>query len=109
MISDNLLGDRLNAVKLGKPLPTVQSQSVFNSQQQLKEQHQQPPISTLKMFFISRTMAITDTFVASLLYGYAIKTVFNFNWTLLGVVAVGFLFNHAISIFPKILFPKLYK
>jgi len=50
-----------------------------------------------------------DSAFASLLYGIAIKAIFNLDWSLIEAFAVGFLLNHAISIFPRVLFPKLFK
>lgn len=106
MINDNSLGDRLNAVKKGVqvPKPPIQPQSVY--QQPIQPQQQFP---TLKTYLISKGISIVDSFIASFLYGFAIKTIFSLDWSIFGAFAVGFLINHAISVFPRILFPKLFK
>ncbi len=102
MIKDNSLGDRLNAVKKGKPLPSP-------TQPMLSPQYQTQQKLTLKNFLISKGINMLDMFLASFLYGFAIKTIFSLEWSIFASFAVGFLFNHAISIFPRILFPKLFK
>jgi hypothetical protein len=110
MIKDNSLGDRLNAVKQGKPLPNppAQHQSVYMHPQNYP-QNQEQTVLTLKKYLISRGISLADSFIASFIYGFAIKTLFNLDWTILGAFAVGFLLNHSISIFPRILFPKFFK
>jgi len=105
MINDNLLGDRLNAVKQGKPVP----QPVLQSQTMITPQPNQPTPVPLKQQLITRYLMMADTFAASFLYGFALKTIFSTDWNVLGVFAVGFLLNHVICIFPKFLFPKLFK
>ena len=57
MINDNSLGDRLNAVKQGKPLPNppAQPQSVYmhpQNYQQNYQQNQQQTVLTLKKYLI---------------------------------------------------------
>jgi hypothetical protein len=100
MLNDHSLGDRLNAVKNGKPIPEppMQPQTVMNFQQ---PQPSQKP--SLKNFLISKAISTVDVFAASFLYGYALKTVFGMDWNLLGALAVGFLINHAVTIWPKII------
>jgi hypothetical protein len=104
MLNDNSLGDRLNAVKQGKPIPKppMQPQSV----EDLQPQRQQVPVQrtiSLKAFLLNKLFTTADVFAASFLYGFGIKTIFGLDWTLFGALAVGFLFNHAITIFPKVI------
>lgn len=103
MIKDNALGDRLNAVKKGQPIPEppMQPQSVSLPSAE--------PKITLKSFLISKILNISEILLTSLLYGYGIRTILNLDWNLFGALSVGFLLNHSISIFPKMLFPKLFK
>jgi len=99
MLNDHSLGDRLNAVKNGEPIPAppMQSQSVMNLQQQAPQQTK----PSFKNFLISKAFTTVDVFAASFLYGYALKMIFGTDWTLLGALAVGFLANHAITIWPR--------
>jgi hypothetical protein len=108
MINDDSLGDRLNAVKKGVsvPKPPAQVQSVYTPPVPQSEQN---TVVTLKTYLISRAITIMDSFIASFIYGFAIKTLFGLDWSLFAAFTVGFLFNHAISIFPKVLFPKWFK
>lgn len=110
MINDNSLGDRLNAVKNGKPIPqppVPQLQPMLT--QQAPTVQEQKPTPSIKQQIYARLISMTDSFLASLLYGYAIKTILSLDWSVFAAFTVGFLFNHAISVFPKVLFPKLFK
>jgi hypothetical protein len=116
MINDNSLGDRLNAVKKGStvPKPPMQPQSVYTPpapQQEIKEQEpiQQPRAFEVKEYLLTRAFGMFDMLLASFLYGFAIKTIFSLDWNLLGAFAVGFFLNHAISVFPRVLFPKRFR
>lgn len=111
MINNDSLGDRLNAVKRGKPLPPPPQQQTFVPPQTMPTQQtsQQSQPTTIKFYFLSKLFVVLDSSFASLLYGIAIKAIFNLDWSLIEAFAVGFLLNHAISIFPRVLFPKLFK
>lgn len=104
MLNDNSLGERLNAVKNGKPIPTppMQPQSVHDIN---KQNHSHQPIQkiSLKTFLINKSITMLDVFAASFLYGFAIKTIFGLDWSLFGAFAVGFLFNHALTIWPRLI------
>jgi len=109
MLNNDSLGARLNAVKKGKPLPPPPAQQSFYAPPQQVPTQQNQPIETTKTYLLSKLFILLDSGVASFLYGIAIKTIFNLDWTLFGAFAVGFLLNHTISIFPRVLFPKLFK
>lgn len=112
MINNDSLSERLNAVKKGKPLPPPPQQQTFVPPQSMPTQQSQQPTQTqhtVKFYFLSKLFVILDSGFASLLYGIAIKAIFNLDWSLFEAFAVGFLLNHAISIFPRVLFPKLFK
>ena len=94
MLNDNSLGERLNAVKQGKPVPVPPMQPRVHPQQ-IK------PIS-FWAFLLSKTLRAGDVFLASFLYGFAIKTIFSLDWSILGALAVGFLINHAVTLWPTI-------
>jgi len=104
MLKDNLLGDRLNAVKNGKPIPQISenysNKSLINSNVEQTNKLYYDWISKLKFI---------DVILASFLYGFAFKTLFGLDWSIIGALSVGFLFNHAITIFPSLLFPKFFK
>ena len=102
MLSDNLLENRLNAVKKCQPIP----KPITPTLGKLLIQYQK---ASIKDILISKFLFLFDIFIASFLYGLAISTVFSLNWDFLGCLAVGFLLNHVITVFPRILFPKLYK
>ena len=108
MIKNNSLADRLNAIKQGMPLPSTDQKEITH---ELKPNQQMSNIEqpSFKTYIISKLLSLVDTFLASFLYGYAIKTIFYLNWNLLGIFAVGFLLNHIVSVFPKFLFPKYFK
>ena len=112
MLSNDSLGDRLNALKQGKPLPPPPAQQSFlppHQQQQLQQNLPNQPNIDLKTRVLSKSFLIFDSLLASFLYGIALKAIFVTDWNLFSSFAVGFLLNHAISIFPRILFPKLFK
>ena len=109
MLNHDSLGDRLNAVKYGEPIPKAppQAQPVFAPQvTQHPQVHQMPSIQ--QQLYI-KIISIIDTFIASLLYGYGVMTVFGLHWSFFGSLSVGFLINHMVSVFPSRLFPKLFK
>ncbi|NMC59650.1 MAG: hypothetical protein GYA51_09755 [Candidatus Methanofastidiosa archaeon] len=112
MINNDSLGDRLNAVKRGKPLPPPPQQQTFMPPQTMPTQQSQPSSQSqysVKFYFLSKLFVLFDSGLASLLYGIALKTIFNLDWSLFEAFSVGFLLNHAVSIFPRVLFPKLFK
>lgn len=99
MLNDNSLGERLNAVKSGKPIPEppMQPNNAFPTYPP-----QGTPIS-LWTYIISQIVQMTGVFLASFLYGIAIKTLFAMDWNYLGCLAVGFLVNHAITVWPRVI------
>lgn len=109
MINNNSLSDRLNAVKQGVEVPKIIKQNENPINQQINNQSQNEfKNESLRFVFLSRIMSYVDSFLASFLYGFAVKTIFGLSWSLFGVFAVGFLINHSISVFPKIIFPNYY-
>lgn len=103
MINDKSLEDRLNAVRNGNPLPAPPNKNPNILSNQVTN------IPTTKNSNINIILRTLDSFLASFLYGYAISTIFSLEWSLLGSLAVGFLINHSISVFPKKIFPKRFK
>ena len=94
MLNDNSLGERLNAVKTGKPIPV--------SPMQPNVQYRQYAASFWN-FLLSKGLRTLDIFAASFLYGYGIRTVFSLDWSFIGALAVGFLLNHVILVWPGII------
>lgn len=103
MLNDNSLGDRLNAVKNGKPIPTppMQPQNVLDINQNQAKPHP-PQKITWKSFLINKGIGMVDVFAASFLYGFGVKTIFGLDWSLFGAFTVGFLLNHVITIWPQV-------
>jgi len=106
MLHDNSLGDRLNAVKNGKsiPRPPKQFKGPIESSKPIENKER-----SIKRELIDKSILILETFIVSLLYGVAIKTIFSTDWSIFSAFTVGYLFNHVISVFPKVLFPKFFK
>ncbi len=104
MIKHSSLEERLNAVKLGKPVPQPPLQPVVNLQQP-----QQTPTTkpiTYKQFFINEGYKLLNVIAASVLYGFGIQALFSTDWGFMGVLGVGFLLNHFLTILLK---SKLFK
>ena len=108
MINDNSLGDRLNAVKYGQPIPNPQNKEQTVIMKKNEDNYQVSNKSSDYAFLIPKIINLIDVLFASFLYGYAFKTLFNVDWDILGILSVGFIFSHAISVFPRILFPKFF-
>lgn len=103
MLNDNSLGDRLNAVKEGKPVPKLPTQSLYpNIPQDIAK-----PSS--RVVWLGKSIQLFDISLVSFLYGFAIKTILFLDWSLIGVFAVGFLMNSILTIWPKYIFPKFFK
>jgi len=100
MLRDNSLEERLNAIKQGEEIPVPST----NKQNPIIQKPKEIPKPT----YIVKYSYILESLISSLFYGFAIKTIFGLDWTMFGAFTVGFLFNHAISIFPKYLFPKYF-
>jgi len=97
MINDNSLGERLNAVKLGKPIPKPPMQPNVSYPQDFQPQ---PPLWAT---IASNLIQSSGVAIASLLYGLAIKTIFVLDWGFFGCLAVGFILNHAITVWPRVI------
>jgi hypothetical protein len=103
MISHNSLQDRLTAVRDGKPIPKPpMSQKV-----EIKPSNApQASTVTYKQFFISEGYKLFNVMATSALYGFGIKTIFSQTWDFIGILGVGFLLNHFLTIILK---SKLFK
>jgi len=104
MIKHNSLEERLNAVKLGNPIPHPPTMPEMNFQQSQSATSIKP--ITAKQFFISEGYKLFNIVSASILYGFGIKAIFSTDWNFLGILGVGFLLNHALTILLK---SKLFK
>ena len=96
MLNDNSLGERLNAVKQGKPVPVPPMQPNVQPQQLNRK-------ASFWAFVLSKSFHTIDVFAASFLYGFAIKTIFSFDWSIIGALAVGFIINHAVTLWPRLI------
>lgn len=99
MIKDNLLKDRLNAVRVGNPIPTVQKEIVNISSNQTIDNSSKLSKETVinKQFFKLELYKTFQVLVVSILYGYGISSIFEKEWTFLGLFGVGLIFNHILS------------
>lgn len=84
MINDNILADRLNAFRSGEPLPEPETQEYLDQLDEVQEK-----ISN----FTKISYELINLFLVifrSLIFGFAIKTIFITNWEFLAIFAVGF-------------------
>lgn len=99
MIKHNSLAERLNAVKNGKPIPKP---PIYIEIDQQKLQKQKSKIVSYKHFFISEIYKLFNVMSASILYGFGLKALFSMDWNFIGILGVGFLLNHALTILLKL-------
>jgi hypothetical protein len=101
MTKHNALAERLNAVREGQPIPEAPSQFQINTPN--SEIHQNHQIITYRSFFISEGYKLFNVLATSALYGIGIKTIFSAEWSFIGSLGIGFLLNHFLTIFLKLL------
>ena len=101
MISHNSLAERLNAVKTGDPIPEspVKTEASISKHQLYPSG---PQIISYKQFFISEGYKLFNVMSASILYGFGLKSLFSTDWSFIGVLGVGFLLNHTVTILLKL-------
>ena len=80
MISNNVLGDRLNAFKNGEEID-LESQDF-----EVANEHKLNRIEFLSSLAIN-TLSMT---AQSIIYGFGIQTLLSANWNFIGMFAVGF-------------------
>ena len=102
MIEHNSLQERLNAVKNGKSIPTPPMPKPVPQPQV----QQGGNFMTYKQFFISEGYKLFNVMATSVLYGFGVQTIFQEDWNFLGILGVGFLLNHFLTILLKL---KLFK
>lgn len=101
MIKHSSLEERLNAVKKGDPIPAAPIEPEMNLQQ---PKPSNPPIPvSYKNFFISEGYKLFNVMSASLLYGFGLRALFSADWKFMGMLGVGFLLNHTLTILLKLL------
>lgn len=100
MIKHSSLEERLNAVKKGEPIPAPPVHTEVNLQQQ-KPISNPAPVS-YKNFFISEGYKVFNVMSASILYGFGLKALFSTDWKFMGILGVGFLLNHTLTILLKL-------
>jgi hypothetical protein len=100
MINHNALENRLNAVREGKPIPPVEPQIQINHQGQVISQvHKE---ISYKEFLIQESYKLFNVLATSALYGFGLKAIFSTSWSFVGLLGVGFLLNHILTIFLKL-------
>ena len=103
MIKDNLLENRLNAVKEGKPVP---SPSKGKNSAKVNQDHSN--YNSPKYLFINELYKLFQVIATSLLYGYGFSAIFSMDWNFIQVLGVGLIANHFIfNLFSTI--SKLFK
>ncbi|HRT03217.1 MAG TPA: hypothetical protein P5513_04700 [Candidatus Diapherotrites archaeon] len=102
MIDNNALGDRLNSVRKGGPIPKPSSNPVVNLKNNMNPS-QASKFMSYKNFFIQEGYKIFNISVASILYGYGIASIFSLERNFIEIFGMGFIFNHFLSILLKIL------
>jgi len=105
MISHNSLEQRLNAVKLGKPIPPpplLEDSPIEKFNQDLHKHLENKKAISIKQFFISEGYKVFNVISASILYGFGIKALFSTDWGFMGILGVGFLLNHTLTILLKL-------
>jgi hypothetical protein len=100
MIKHSSLEERLNAVKKGEPIPASPIQPEMNLQQQ--KTTNTPSKIPYKNFLISEGYKLFNVMSASLLYGFGLKALFSTDWKFMGILGVGFLLNHTLTILLKL-------
>ena len=74
MINDNVLGDRLNAFKMGEPIPEPESEEVLEQLDTISTRISH--ITKIGYEFIN----LSFVFLQSIAYGFALKTIFETDW-----------------------------
>jgi len=98
MIKNNALAERLNAFRKGETLPENPKQIEIEEETSLLDNLLFDPIfnNIFNLFY---------TFLKSISYGFALKTIFVTNWSFLGFLAIGFsidlLISYILSLFYK--------
>lgn len=100
MINHNSLEERLNAVKLGQPIPESPVSPEMNFSNPQSTNTLKP--LTYKQFLISEGYKLFNVMAASVLYGFGIKAIFSADWSFIGALGVGFLLNHSLTILLKL-------
>ena len=101
MINHNALEDRLEAIKSGQaiPEPPLPPRSKQGKKQEVVPQQN---FITYKQFFINEGWKTFNVLSASILYGYGLKALFAQDWNFIGVLGIGFLLNHFLTIILKL-------
>ena len=89
MLNDNLLENRLNAVKQGKAIPE-------NKKAKTNTIGMQQNKSNNKQVFMSEVYKLFQVITTSLLYGIGIGAIFATDWSIIQMLGVGIIANHTI-------------
>ena len=98
MINHDALEARLTAVKLGEKIPDPP----LPPKPKVEKEVQKPQFITYKQFFINEGYKTFNVLVTSMLYGFGIKALFSTDWTFAGLLGVGFLLNHFLTLSLKL-------
>lgn len=100
MIKHNSLEDRLTAVIKGEKIPDPPLPP--KPKAEVKNQSPQTQFITYKQFFINEGYKTFNVMLASMLYGFGLKAIFSTDWSFIGMLGVGFLLNHFLTITLKL-------
>ena len=105
MKNHHSLAARLNSIKQGDPIPDPPASydshlDRFNRDLDRKLSAQE--IISTKNFLISEGYKLFNVLSVSILYGFGIKSLFSADWSFMGILGVGFLLNHSLTILLKL-------
>jgi len=81
MIQNNILSDRLNAYRQGEPFPDSGSEDYENSLEN--------NLSIITKMGVE-TVYLLSTFLRSVAYGFALKTILITDWKFIAILAIGY-------------------
>ena len=99
MINHNALEDRLTAVRRGEEIPEP---PLPPRPKKVEKEVQKTNFITYKQFFINEGYKTFNVLATSLLYGFGIDAIFSAGWNFAGILGVGFLLNHFLTLSLKL-------
>jgi len=99
MLEHNSFQERLNAVKNGEPIPKPPMPKPIIQKPQIQQGQN---LLTYKQFFVNEGYKLFNVLSASALYGFGLKAIFGTEWNFIGLLGVGFLLNHGLTLILKL-------
>ena len=110
MINDKLFEKRLNAAKVGEPIPEVVKAQTYEKIKESPVKFNSPPqvIDVVTNSIIQRLIIeifnTLNILIVAILYGYGIRGIFAADWNFLETAGIGLILSHIITRH----LPKLY-